>query len=215
MAIIISRLQGAFHAFLEIIVKLFLDASFATIKFSTMNKAHFPTSCGKMGLVHRAELYCGKTRIEKKFDNDFEKDSAVVMRLAEAIPDGKFNRLYAPNYFNSSKLQVALVQKDVYMLGTLRLNRAHGLSLKNYQNHQGQFKNNNGIRLAAVLWHDNKPGQHCSALSLVANRFISNKGMIYTPRGRPRKKARNGNTCTGGIIITTESNAIKQWWSLA
>ena len=80
--------------------------------------------CGKMGLVHRVELYCGRTRIEKKFDNDFGKASAVVMRLAEAIPDGKFHRLYGDNYFNSPKLQVALAQKDVYQLGTIRLNRA-------------------------------------------------------------------------------------------
>ena len=83
------------------------------------------------------------------------------MRLAEAIPDGKFYRLYADNYFNSPKLQVALAQKDVYMLGTIRLNRAPGLSFEKLSKPsrgsiQEQQCEVNGIRLAAVLWHDNK-----------------------------------------------------------
>ena len=70
--------------------------------------------CGKMGLVHRVEFYCGKTCFEKKFDSDFGKASAVVMRLAETIPVGKFYRLYADNYFNSPKLQIASLLANIF-----------------------------------------------------------------------------------------------------
>ncbi|XP_046388862.1 piggyBac transposable element-derived protein 2-like [Ischnura elegans] len=78
--------------------------------------------CGESGTVYDFILYQGSsTEIQEKY-KDFGLGPSVVMQLAERI-DQKNCRLYFDNYFSSYHLFQYLLKKDIYAIGTIRINR--------------------------------------------------------------------------------------------
>ena len=62
------------------------------------------------------------------------------------------------------------------------------LIVENLSNHLGQFKNNNGIRLAAVLWHDNKPVSLLSTFVGGQPVYQQQRYDLYTKRASTKKE---------------------------
>lgn len=75
------------------------------------------------GLVHRIMIYSGQGH---DTSTDFSHTEYVVLKLMEGL-DSCGRSLYMDNYYNSIKLDITLLNKGTYIIGTLRANRKGNL----------------------------------------------------------------------------------------
>ena len=53
----------------------------------------------------------------------------IVMKLTESLEKGKHLKMFADNYFTSIKLAIALKERSMFYVGTVRSNRVKGIYL--------------------------------------------------------------------------------------
>jgi len=119
--------------------------------------------CGKSGLIHRIELYQGKSSSNPEHPT-IGKSGLVVLRLLQSIPKHKNYKIFFDNWFTSPSLLHALVLDGFRAVGTLRLCRAPGLFLvtdkelmkKGRGSHDTKSATKDNVTLKAVKWFDNK-----------------------------------------------------------
>ena len=79
------------------------------------------------GLAYNME-FCPGSCLRVDGYQDFVSTGNTVLKLATLIPSDKFHELTMDNYFSSIPLFHQLQERGVYCMGTLRLDRAHGLA---------------------------------------------------------------------------------------
>lgn len=81
---------------------------------------------GESGMMYDFEIYTGKGTCED-FGLGFSGD--IVMALTSELPEGKNFKLYFDNWFSSLQLAIALKERGIFCVGTIRSDRMGGCSL--------------------------------------------------------------------------------------
>ena len=116
---------------------------------------------GRSGMIHRIEFY--RQAVETlSYGSNVNKPGQVVLRLASVIPVNCNHKLYFDNWFNSPAVQVDLALRGIWSIGTLMVNRAHGLKFETTRRpERGSYVVKTitlqGVTLYATQWFDNKP----------------------------------------------------------
>jgi len=121
---------------------------------------------GVSGYAYDIEVYSGKD--DNKLlpgETDCGACGNVVVRLSRYLPENSNFKVYFDNYFNSPDLQVALAQRGILSLGTVRTNRVHNLNgvsdgeLK--KRGRGAYAEKIALvgdtKMSVVRWFDNRP----------------------------------------------------------
>lgn len=82
--------------------------------------------CDDSGILHDFEVYTGKIH-PVEGEPDLGASSNVVLKMSKTIPHGKNHLLYFDNWFTSIPLATHLASKEIYCLGTVRMNRVPGV----------------------------------------------------------------------------------------
>lgn len=122
------------------------------------------THCGVDGIMYDFMIYDVPIHPVES-EPDLGASSNVVLYLAKYIPEGKNHLLYFDNWFTSLPLMTHLAKKEIYCLGTVRLNRVKGLTYTNDKDlvkrggrgtHEEKRALVDDVEVRAVKWMDNQ-----------------------------------------------------------
>jgi len=86
-----------------------------------------------------------------------------VLRLVDGLPKGQNYKLFMDNWFTSFSIMCALKEIGIFALGTVRMSRLPGCSLKTDEGVKklGQgaddYRTETGTNVMAFKWYDNNP----------------------------------------------------------
>ena len=83
---------------------------------------------GSSGRVYDFEVYVGKETVKNVFPLDISGE--IVLRLVDGLPKGQNYKVFMDNWFTSFCLMRALEENGILALGTVRISRLPGCSLK-------------------------------------------------------------------------------------
>lgn len=117
------------------------------------------TRAGGSGIIYDFTLYIGEGTC-KSFGLGISSD--IVLHLSSNIPKNQNFKLFFDNWFTSISLMIALRQKGILAVGTVRSNRLTNCALRSDKELQKrgcgssdfQFEETNN--LIACRWYDNK-----------------------------------------------------------
>uniref|UniRef100_A0A3Q3VTB7 PiggyBac transposable element-derived protein domain-containing protein n=1 Tax=Mola mola TaxID=94237 RepID=A0A3Q3VTB7_MOLML len=104
--------------------------------------------CDTKDLMHSFDIFSGKTD-PAPGQPDIGASGNVVLKLAQVIHGAINHLLYFDNWFSSLDLFVALANKGILALGTVRQNRLQGCTFK-------QRAVIDSVEVRAVKWFDNR-----------------------------------------------------------
>ncbi|KAL1424608.1 hypothetical protein MTO96_020012 [Rhipicephalus appendiculatus] len=116
---------------------------------------------GASGFIYGFDVYVGKKTISQPSELGISGD--IVLKLTEPLPSHKGFKVAFDNWFTSHGLIVALKEKGLLSVGTARVNRLPGCSVKTdaalKKSGRGSFDVCTEVcnNIAAVKWLDNKP----------------------------------------------------------
>lgn len=119
--------------------------------------------CDVKGLVYNFELYTGK-EVQPPELPDIGASGNVVLRLATVVPSDQNCKVYFDNWFCSIALQVALAERKIWSLGTVRQNRLKGCVHQTDKEMKKQGRgaiderrcNFENVMYASTKWYDNR-----------------------------------------------------------
>ncbi|CAN9509212.1 unnamed protein product [Ophioblennius macclurei] len=146
--------------------------------------------CDTKGLVHSFDVYTGEND-PAPGQPDIGASGNIVLKLAQVIRDNVNHLLYFDNWFSSLDLFVALANKGIPALGTVKQNRLHGCNFsadsEMKKKGRGTFEEQravvDNVEIRAVKWFDNRG-------VIVASTFASAQPVYITQRW-DRKLKRN------------------------
>jgi hypothetical protein len=118
--------------------------------------------CGASGIIYRSIVYQGSTTLPVHLQESYSATNGLVMHLASRIPEQKGHKLFCDNYFTSLLLLQELLEKGVFVAGTIRTNRLEKcpLKLENQLKKSGRGSNDSFVtddeKVVVVRWYDNK-----------------------------------------------------------
>ncbi|KAL1468327.1 hypothetical protein MTO96_041556 [Rhipicephalus appendiculatus] len=116
---------------------------------------------GASGFIYGFDVYVGKKTISQPSELGISGD--IVLKLTEPLPSHKGFKVAFDNWFTSHGVIVALQEKGLLSVGTARVNRLPGCSVKTdaalKKSGRGSFDVCTEVcnNIAAVKWLDNKP----------------------------------------------------------
>ena len=121
--------------------------------------------CDTAGMLYDFDVPIGRIQ-PVPGEPDLGASSNTVLHLARSIPEGKNQLLYFDNWFSSIPLAVHLAKKNIYYLGTIRINGVPGISSiitsdkKLLKKGRGSYieasSTVDGTEMRLVKWADNK-----------------------------------------------------------
>lgn len=111
------------------------------------------------GFIHDFDIYQPAIG---NVQSDLSRSSAVVDHMASHLPAGMNYKLFADNYFTSVRLIEKLKKKDIYYIGTVRLDRLKNIEIDNdkvmRKKGRGAFVSRveEKTNVICTRWHDNK-----------------------------------------------------------
>jgi len=142
--------------------------------------------CGESGIVYNMILYQGmSTNINEELQKNFGLGGAIVVCLTQNISENR-HFLYFDNFFSSYNLFYALLQKQIYAAGTVRLNRFFQPPMmpdKQISNlgRGNSFEITSKLGISLLKWYDNKP------INMGSN-FITSGAPEYVKRWDKKNK---------------------------
>lgn len=115
---------------------------------------------GATGTLYEFEIYQGAS-LEHE-NTDLTKSSDVVRRLTSNIPDNQNFKVFADNYFTSLPLVEQLKERNIFFVGTVRINRLKGCDLLAEKDlkKSGRGSMDSVVEVnsgcVAVRWYDNR-----------------------------------------------------------
>lgn len=82
---------------------------------------------GISGFLYDFDVYQGASQNKS---SELGVGGDIVMKLTETLEGGKNYKIFADNYFTSIKLAMALKERSMFYVGTVRSNRLKGVTLK-------------------------------------------------------------------------------------
>ncbi|XP_025407636.1 piggyBac transposable element-derived protein 2-like isoform X2 [Sipha flava] len=157
---------------------LSLDEQLCATKAKSYMKQYLPDKPHKWGFklfiltdtqgyAYRFEIYSGQENnpiFRKTTEPDFGASSNVVIRLTRNVPVNSNHKIYFDNYYTAIPMMEYLYNKNIYSLGTVRLNRLPNCPLPD-KNQEKKMKRGDSIEyitsyksapISAVTWKDNK-----------------------------------------------------------
>ena len=92
--------------------------------------------------------------------SELGRSAGVVEKMTNSLPGGKNFKAFADNYFSSIALAEKLKKRDIYYIGTVKMNRMYGAKLldnkKMKKTAQGHFasKVERNTNVICVHWND-------------------------------------------------------------
>lgn len=118
--------------------------------------------CGASGIIYRSIIYQGSTTLSIDIQEKYSATNGLVTFLSNRIPQNAGHKLFCDNYFTSLLLLQELLEKGIFVAGTVRANRLDKCPLKSESQLKktGRGSNDSLItedkRIVAVRWYDNK-----------------------------------------------------------
>ncbi|KAE9522457.1 hypothetical protein AGLY_017118 [Aphis glycines] len=157
---------------------LSLDEQLCATKAQSYMKQYLPDKPHKWGFklfvltdtqgyAYRFEIYSGQENnsiFRHPDEPDFGASSNVVVRLSRNVPVNKNHIMYFDNYYTAIPVMEFLYKKNIYSLGTVRINRLPNCPLPD-KNGEKKMKRGESIEyitsyesmpISAVTWKDNK-----------------------------------------------------------
>lgn len=157
---------------------LSLDEQLCATKVQSYMKQYLPDKPHKLGFklfvltdtqgyAYRFEFYSGQENnsiFRHPNEPDFGASSNVVVRLSRNVPVNKKHIMYFDNYYTAIPVMEFLYKKNIYSLGTVRINRIPNCPLPD-KNGEKKMKRGESIEyitpyeaapISAVTWKDNK-----------------------------------------------------------
>ena len=107
------------------------------------------------------EVYMGKGTVKNVSPLGISGD--IVLQLVDGLPEGQNYKLFMDNWFTSFSIICALKEIGILGLGTVRMSRLPGCSLKTDEGLKklgrgaDDYRAVAGTNVMALKWHDNKP----------------------------------------------------------
>lgn len=157
--------------------------------------------CDTRGLVHSFDVYAGKSDPPPGLQ-DIGASGNVVLKLAQVVEGSVNHLLYFDNWFSSLDLFVALANRGIPALGTVRQNRLKGSSLSQdktlKKKGRGTFEEQqavvDGVEVRAVKWFDNRG-------VIVASTFASAQPVSIAERWDRKQKRKVSVPCPSIITL--------------
>lgn len=117
---------------------------------------------GTTGTLYEFEIYQGAKADASDRPSKLSKSAMNVINMTTNIPDGKNFKVFADNFFTSLALVEALKARDIFYVGTVRVNRLKGCPLQNEKElkkvGRGAFDEVVDLTSGAVAvrWFDNR-----------------------------------------------------------
>lgn len=118
--------------------------------------------CGASGIIYRSVVYQGSSTLSVDLQEKYSATNGLVVHLAGRIPEHEGHKLYCDNYFTSLPLLQELLEKGVFVAGTIRANRLETCPLKSEKqlNLCGRGIADSYVtevkKIVVVQWYDNK-----------------------------------------------------------
>lgn len=118
--------------------------------------------CGASGIIYRSIIYQGTTTLPANLRENYSATNGLVIHLSNRIPEHKGHKLFCDNYFTSLFLLQELLEKGIFMAGTIRANRLEKCPLKpeNQMKKIGRGSCDSFVAedktIVVVRWYDNK-----------------------------------------------------------
>ena len=115
---------------------------------------------GSSGIVYDFEVYVGKGTVKNVSPLGIGGD--IVLHLVDGLPKGQNYEVFMDNWFTSFSLLYALKEIIILALGTVRISRLPGCSLKtdeelkNLGRGADDYRTEAGTNVTALKWYDNK-----------------------------------------------------------
>ena len=116
---------------------------------------------GSSGTVYDFEVYMGKGTVKNVSPLGISGD--IVLQLVDGLPKGQNYKVFMDNWFTSFSLMCALKEIGILALGTVRMSRLPGCSLKtdeglkNFGRGVDYCRTEAGTNVMTLKWYDNKP----------------------------------------------------------
>uniref|UniRef100_A0A3B3SQ04 PiggyBac transposable element-derived protein domain-containing protein n=1 Tax=Paramormyrops kingsleyae TaxID=1676925 RepID=A0A3B3SQ04_9TELE len=157
--------------------------------------------CDTKGLVHSFDVYAGKSD-PPPGSADIGASGNVVLKLAQVIEGSVNHLLFFDNWFSSLDLFVALANRGIPALGTVRQNRLQGgnfskdkeLKKKGRGTFEEQQAVVDGVEVRAVKWFDNRG-------VIVASTFASAQPVSFIERWDRKERMKVSVKCPSIITL--------------
>ncbi|XP_068084847.1 piggyBac transposable element-derived protein 2-like [Anabrus simplex] len=116
---------------------------------------------GSSGIINDFEIYRGKGTLQNS-DSNLGISGDIVIRLCEGLPKYQNYKIFTDNWFTSYRLISTLKQMGILALGTVRIARLQGCTLKTDQELKKVGRGADDYRteveenIIALKWYDNK-----------------------------------------------------------
>lgn len=117
------------------------------------------TRAGVSGIIYDFAMYVGEGTCPSY---GLGISSDIVLHLSKTIPENQNFKLFFDNWFTSVSLMIALKQRGILAVGTIRANRIKNCELKSekelqkYGRGSSDLKFENVHNLIMCRWYDNK-----------------------------------------------------------
>ena len=141
---------------------------------------------GSSGIVYDFEVTL-KGTVKKCFPSRHKRR---VLRLVDGLPKGQNYKVFMDNWFTSFSLTCALKQIGILALGTVRMLRLPGCSLKTDEGlkklgrRAEDYRTEAGTNVTALKWYDNKPAYLITFWSETARALLRAGKTTARKRGR-------------------------------
>lgn len=118
--------------------------------------------CGASGIIYRQIIYQGSTTLSIDIQEKYSATNGLVIFLSNRIPEHEGHKLFCNNYFTSILLLQELLEKGIFVAGTIRANRLEKCPLKSESRVKKAGRGSSDYlitddkRIVAVRWYNNK-----------------------------------------------------------
>nr|CAI5833535.1 unnamed protein product [Callosobruchus analis] len=118
--------------------------------------------CGASGIIYRSIIYQGSTTLPTNIQEEYSATNGLVIFLSNRIPEHEGHKLFCDNYFTSLLLLQELLEKGIFVTGTVRVNRLNRCPLKSDSDLKKTGRGScdylvtDDKKIVAVRWFDSK-----------------------------------------------------------
>nr|CAI5818578.1 unnamed protein product [Callosobruchus analis] len=126
--------------------------------------------CGASGIIYRSIIYQGSTTLPTNIQEEYSATNGLVIFLSNRIPEHEGHKLFCDNYFTSLLLLQELLEKGIFVTGTVRVNRLDRCPLKSDSDLKKTGRGScdylvtDDKKIVAVRWFDSKAVNMASTL---------------------------------------------------